>query len=85
MGEDLYNTTIGSKNNLYHHLIKKSFNINNTNWYTPEVPEVGKFNNIDYIAGVSGGVPYPLGNNSNEKKASIVKASNGNFIISKKV
>lgn len=85
MGEDLYNTTIGSKNNLYHHLIKKSFNINNTNWYTPEVPEVGKFNNIDYIAGVSGGVPYLLGGSTSKKTASILKISNGNFVISKNV
>lgn len=76
------NNKTSNKDNLFWYCLKKQVTQEMIDWYNPDVPEVGIFNNSKLVAGVPGGDPYPLGSNSNEKKASIVKTSNGNSKIS---
>lgn len=84
----IYDYVISEKNNknLLWNRINKSYKKDDTNWYTPKVPEVGKFNNIDYIAGVPGGDPLKLTLiDTKTKIQGLCKVSNGNFTISKNV
>ncbi len=63
---DLYLKSIKNEKNLLKHCINNSFNNKVENgkkykeWYDSNTLEVGKFNNIDVIAGVSGGLPIKL-------------------------